>query len=73
MLIDSVAKSGLEISLNRSNAYFVKFETTFRTILFYMFVITSVVVLTKYIIIPLLKLFMAASVHRSNLLVNQQI
>lgn len=36
--------------------YFAEFQTTVRTILFYAFVLTSGLVVTKYIIIPLLKL-----------------
>lgn len=36
--------------------YFANFQTTIRTILFYFFIITSVVVITKYILIPVLKL-----------------
>ena len=36
--------------------YFVQFQTTIRTILFYAFVFTSAIVISKYIIIPILKL-----------------
>ena len=36
--------------------YFANFQTTIRTILFYFFIITSGIVITKYILIPILKL-----------------
>jgi hypothetical protein len=36
--------------------YFANFQTTIRTILFYFFIITSGIVITKYILIPVLKL-----------------
>jgi len=36
--------------------YFANFQTTIRTILFYLFIITSGIVITKYILIPILKL-----------------
>jgi hypothetical protein len=37
--------------------YFAEFSTTMRTILFYGFIVTSGYVLTRYIVIPLLKLY----------------
>jgi hypothetical protein len=36
--------------------YFANFQTTIRTILFYLFIITSGIVITNYILIPVLKL-----------------
>lgn len=36
--------------------YFANFQTTIRTILFYFFIISSGVIITKYILIPILKL-----------------
>ena len=36
--------------------YFANFQTTIRTILFYFFILTSGIVITKYIVIPFLNL-----------------